>query len=222
MPDMRSAARLLLLEGTAIRPVLDALEPEAFDLPTVCVGWSVRDVLGHCGAALSRLVGDDLHGFGPSDNEADVVLRRRWPLEEVLEELIAGYVDSVDAIDQAGGRFDGIGLGEWVHGGDIREAVGAQNPYTSEGVKLAFDLLLERSAGDPVTHGQTSRAAVEGKPVIEVDVDGVTRRFGGNGRPVGTLTTDLETFVRLATGRPADAARYHLNGADPQDLALFN
>ncbi len=223
MPDMRSAARLLLLEATAIRTVVDPLEPEDFDLPTVCGGWSVRDVLAHCAAALSRVVARDLHEFAPADNEADVLLRRRWPLNEVLEELAAGYLEAADAIDHAGGRLDGIGLGEWVHGGDVREAVGAPNPYTSEGVELAFDLLLERSAGRRLAHGRASdRAVVEGKPVLDVVVDGVSGRFGGEGHSVGTLSTDLETFVRLATGRPADTDRYHLIGAHPQDLALFD
>ena len=211
MPYMRSAARLLLLEATAIRSVLDVLEPEDFDLPTVCTGWSVRDVLAHCAAALSGVVARDLHEFTPEDNERDVALRRRWPLNQVLDELAAGYVEAADAIDHAGGSLDGIGLGEWVHGGDVREAVDARNPYTSDGVELAFDLLLERSANRP-----------EARPVLDVVVGGVAGRYGGEGHPVGTLSTDLETFVRLTTGRPADTDRYHLIGAHPQNLALFD
>lgn len=220
---MRPAARLLQIEATAIRTVLDRLQPDDFDRPTVCTGWSVRDVLGHCGAALSRLSEDDLHNFSPADNEADVAERRAWPIEQVLNELAAGYASATTLIDCAGGQFDGIGLGEWVHGGDVREAVNAPNAYTSDGVDLAFELLLERSAGKRGSRGRTrDRSIVEDKPVLYTDIDGVRRRFGGDGPSVGTLSTDLETFVRLATGRPADPSRFVLTGADPRDLALFD
>ncbi len=222
-PDhMRSAGKLLLIEASALRPVLDALDPSQYDQPTVCTDWSVRDVLAHCGAALTMLVANDLHGFSPAENEADVVERRPWPIEDVLGELFVAYEAAAVAINQAGGSKDGIGLGEWIHGGDVREAVGAENPYTSEGVDLAFDLLLERSAALHLPHGQTSRGTVVDKPVLDIVVDDKSGRFGGEGRPVGSLRTDLETFIRLCGGRRPDADRYDLTGAEAQDLALFS
>lgn len=218
---MRPAAHLLLIEAGAIRPILEALDPAGFDAPTVCTGWSVRDVLGHCGAALTRVIADDVHGFSPQDNEADVAHRRLWPIDRVLQELFAGYESAASEIDTAGGRLDGIGLGEWVHGGDVRAAIAAPNPYTSEGVDLAFDLLVERSAGRHTPVGQTSQTVVTHTPVLDFVVDGRTGRFGGDGDPTGQLTTDLETFIRLCSGRRPDAQRYDLTGAAPEDVALF-
>lgn len=218
---MRPAAQMLLAEASAIRPVLDALEPDRFDAPTVCTGWSVRDVLGHCGAALTRVITDDLHEFSAADNEADVRQRRPWTIGKVLEELFLGYEAAAAEIDMAGGRLDGVGLGEWLHGGDVRDAVDAPHPYTSEGADLAFELLLERSAGRQVPVGQTSRRVVAGKPALDVLVDGASGRFGSAGKPVGTLTTDLETFVRLCGGRRPNPERYDLTGAGASDLVLF-
>jgi hypothetical protein len=42
----------------------------------------VRDVLAHCGAALTRVATDRLHAFTPGLNEIDVAERREWPLPE--------------------------------------------------------------------------------------------------------------------------------------------
>jgi uncharacterized protein (TIGR03083 family) len=218
---MRPAAQLLLIEASAMRPILEALDLAQFDKPTVCTGWSVRDVLGHCGAALTRVIADDLHGFSSADNEADVLERRPWPVREVLEELFLGYEAAALEIDRAGGHLDGVGLGEWMHGGDVRDAIAAPHPYTSDGANLAFDLLLERSTGRSLPHGRTSRRAVASNPTLNILVDGRSRRFGGDGDAIGTLTTDLETFVRLCGGRRPDPERYDLTGAGASDLALF-
>jgi uncharacterized protein (TIGR03083 family) len=204
---MRQAAQLLLVEATAIRPILERLEPSQFDLPTVCTGWSVRDVLGHCAAALTMTANDDLHEFTAEENEADVAERRSWPVEDVLGELFRGYDIAAAAIDAAGGPLDGIGLGEWIHGGDVREAVGAPHPYTSEGVELAFDVMLERSVR---------------RQAIDVFVDDRVGRFGAPGHAVGVLRTDLETFMRLCSGRRPDHGRFELTGVEPSALVLFD
>ncbi|MFV1999983.1 MAG: maleylpyruvate isomerase family mycothiol-dependent enzyme [Acidimicrobiia bacterium] len=207
---MRPAAQLLLIEADAIRPLLESLGPSQFDEPTVCTGWSVRDVIAHCGAALSMTAADEHRGYSPSENEVDVEFRRALPLSDVLDELFAGYASAATQIDLAGGRLDGIGLGEWIHGGDVREAVAAPRPYTSEGIELAFDLLFERSR------------IIQGTPCLNTLVDGRSRRFGDTGESVGVLTTDLETFVRLCGGRRPDPDRYQLSGASASDLALFH
>ena len=219
---MRDAATILLVESKAIRPILMSLEPDSFDVETVCTGWSVRDVLGHCGAALSMAVSKSLHGFSPAENEVDVVERRGWPIDRVLDELFDGYAGAAIEIDEAAGSLDGLGLGEWLHGGDVRDAVGAPDPYTSEGADLALDLMLARSTGTYRPQGATSIAAVAGRPALDIVVDGTRRRFGESGDVVGTLTTDLETFIRLTAGRRPDPTRFELVGAEPTDLVLFN
>jgi uncharacterized protein (TIGR03083 family) len=205
---MRPAARLLLIEAAALRPLLEATPSAAFDLPTVCAGWSVRDVLAHCAAALTSLAAGTVHAFTPEDNEADVAARRGRPVRAVLDELYTGYQAGAAAIDAAGGRFDGIGLGEWMHGGDVREALEAPDPYASAGVELALGLLLERSA--TLEH-----------PPVDVTVDGRSYAFGRRSTPAATLACDLETFVRLCGGRRPDPDRYLLEGATLAELVLF-
>jgi len=118
-------ARLLLTERDALLPILGRTPAGVFDRPTICTGWSVRDVLAHCGAALLRLAEGRLHGFTPELNELDVAERRSWPLHTVVDELRRGYGAAAPALTAAEGKLDGVALGEWVHGGDVRAALGA-------------------------------------------------------------------------------------------------
>lgn len=204
---MRDAARLLLIEREALKPVLQAAHVPDFEADTVCTGWTVRDVLAHCASAMHRAASGTVIGFTPEANQVDVDVRRAWSLDEVLDELWAGYAAAARAIDEAGGGLDGLGVGEWMHGGDVRDALGAADAYASAGIDLALGLLLERSA-------TRSRA-------VTADVDGDTLVFG-SGEPVGRLRTDVETFVRLCGGRRPDPSRYELTGLLPAEMALFD
>jgi uncharacterized protein (TIGR03083 family) len=202
-----TAERLLLIEAAALEPILRAAPADAFDRPTVCDGWSVRDVLAHCAAALTAVTEGNLHAFTPEDNQRDVDERRPWPLDRLLDELVGGYRGAAAVIAGAEGRLDGIAVGEWVHGGDVREPLGEPDAYTSAGVDLALELLVERS-----------RARL-----TEVVVQLSDRRLTfGRGGEVAGVETDLETLVRLLSGRRPDPARYRLDGIDARELTLFS
>jgi uncharacterized protein (TIGR03083 family) len=207
---MRPAALLLLIEADALRPVLDRAAPDDFDRPSLCEGWSVRDVLAHCGSALDRLVRNDLSDFSPAMNEHDVAQRRSWTLQDVLDELYGSYQAAAPIIDEAEGLADGLGLGEWVHGGDVRDPLGAPDAFCSPGVELAIDLIDDR---------WRQRDA----PALEVTIgDAATRTFG-TGPIRGSLTADQATFVRLVAGRPLDASKYTLEAdVTTADLLLFS
>jgi hypothetical protein len=62
-------------------------------------------------------------------------------------------------IGGAGGRLDGIALGEWVHGGDVRAALAEPLAYESDGFGDACVLLAERSrrCSVPLGRGQPAR-----------------------------------------------------------------
>jgi len=206
---LRPAAELLILEAAAIEPILQAADETDFDLPTVCDGWSVRDVMAHCAAALSRIAADDLHDFSPEANEGDVEARRGQSPGQVLAELINGYETGAEGIEAAGGALDGIGLGEWMHGGDIRDALGLDGAYESDGIELALGLLIERSQQ-------------MGKPAVTVHI-GDERLDYGVGESVTTLTTDRATFVRICGGRQPDSLRYRVEGpVSVADMVLFS
>ncbi len=197
-----------MIESCALPIVLDRTPPDAFDRPTVCIGWSVRDVLAHCGAALGSFVRGTVGSFTPEENQRDVDERAAWPLEQVIEELLGNYAAAAAIVDEAGGAADGLGLGEWIHGGDVREPLGEPDAYASAGVELAIPLISERSS---------ARAA----PAVDITVDGVPVLFG-SGPSRGRLVADTPTFVRLVAGRAPDPARYDLSaGLTPEDLRLF-
>ena len=148
-----------------------------------------------------------LHAFTPEDNQRDVDVRRGWALHAVLQELYDGYEAGAAAIDRAGGALDGIGLGEWIHGGDVRDPLGAADAYTSPGVDLALELM-------------SARSVTQGAPALDAEIDGHTLVFG-DGEQRGRLRTDLETFIRLTSGRRPDPTRYELTNVDASALVLF-
>lgn len=208
-PALRPAAQLLVLEGEALLGLVDPLTAEDFDLPTACARWSVRDVLAHCSAVLHRLVAGTGGLFNAQENQQDVGLRGSWTTERVIEELARGCAKAPIIIHRFGGGADAFALGVWVHGGDIRAALGRPDAYASAGAELAVPLICARSV-------QRST------PAVEVVVDGVQVSLG-SGQPVGRLATDMATFVRLVGGRKPDAARFELEGkVTPQDLLLFS
>ncbi|HEX5493273.1 MAG TPA: maleylpyruvate isomerase family mycothiol-dependent enzyme [Mycobacteriales bacterium] len=209
--DPGLAGRVLLAERDALLPLLERTEPAGFDRPTVCTGWSVRDVLAHCGSVLGRAANGRLGDFSPTQNEVDVSARRGWPLDQVIAELSAGYEPAAEAITAAAGRLDGVALGEWVHGGDVRDALGEPWAYGSEGAEDAVVLLAERSRA---ASARLLRARVSGRDL--------TLGVAADGRPAATLTTDLPTLVRLYAGRRPDPSRYRLDGANPDELVLFS
>jgi uncharacterized protein (TIGR03083 family) len=203
-----TAGRLLTIEAGALPRILRRTPDAALDRSTVCTEWSVRDVIAHCSAALNHVARGDVHGYTPAENQADVDERKPWPLKRLIDELVRGYAVAAPAIDAAGGRLDGVALGEWVHGGDIRDALGEPDPYASDGDDLALELLMARSRR---------------LPMVAVHLPDQAFAIGSIDRPGGParLDTDLETLVRLLSGRRPDPARYVLDGVEVDELVLF-
>jgi uncharacterized protein (TIGR03083 family) len=208
--DPQRPIRLLAAERDALLPILRATPEAAFARPTVCLGWSVRDVLAHCGAALSRVAADDLHAFTPELNEIDVAGRRPWPLSEVLAELERGYGQAGPKIAAAGGRLDVLALGEWLHGGDVRTALNEPLAYESAGFDDACALLADWAHRQRV-------------PLIEVSLPDRDLVLGTEvpGRPTARLVTGRATLMRLFAGRPAEPDAYQLTGATADELNVF-
>jgi len=207
------AGRLLLTESAALLPLLRATPAADLDRPTLLPGWSVRDVLAHCSAALGRAVTGRFHSFSPEDNQRDVDDRAGWPVEQLLTELAASYAGAAAAMDAAGGRMDGLALGEWVHGGDVRDALGVPGAYASEGLDDALPLLVARSVdrGAPATTLSLTGPGPERDLALGRPDDEVSAR----------LRTDAATLVRLCAGRSPDPAAFELTGAAPHEYLLF-
>ncbi|GAA2086520.1 maleylpyruvate isomerase family mycothiol-dependent enzyme [Streptomyces albiaxialis] len=220
--DVRDAGlpgRLLAAEREQLMPMLRRAPDEDFALPTAaCPGWTVRQVLAHCAAALVRIVENRLEPgvFSDASNAADVAERDGWPLTAVLDELEHGFTAAGPVIaGHEHGLLDTVALGEWVHAGDVREAWGEPGAYAGEtaGEALALLSLAARRKGTPLLHATLT------------DRPGPAWTFGvpvGDGRAPARLTADTPTLFRLYADRPLSGARYTLTGAREAELHLYS
>ena len=213
MTSTSRAARLLLAESAALLPLLRSTPAPDFDRATLLPGWSVRDVLAHCSAALTMAATGSFHTFSPADNQRDVDARKGWALADLLGELEGAYAGAAEAMDRAEGRLDALALGEWVHGGDVRAALEQPRAWASEGLDDALVLLVARSVDRAVP--PTAVTLTGPGPEREL----VLGR--ADGEPAAALRTDAATLVRLCAGRSPDAAAYLLTGATPEQYLVF-
>ncbi|MFJ9307681.1 maleylpyruvate isomerase family mycothiol-dependent enzyme [Streptomyces cyaneofuscatus] len=213
---------LLRTERDVFLPLLRATPEPAYALRTACPGWTVRDVLAHCAAALTRVVEDRLEKgvFSPESNERDIEERAGLPLPALLDELERGMTEAGPVIAAAGGKLDGVALGEWVHAGDVREAWGLDGAYAGRGLPYALGLL------EGVAYRKEMPQIVAD---VDLDVDlegwGAPRPLGvpsPEGRPAGRYHGDGPTLIRLYANRPLVGTRYELHGVREGDLRLFD
>lgn len=112
--DPELPGRLLTVERDALVPLLRSRPDEDFARATVaCPGWTVRDVLAHCSAALTRVVERRFEEgvFSPEANDRDIAERADWTNARVVDELERGMTEAGAAIARAGGALDGVALG---------------------------------------------------------------------------------------------------------------
>ncbi|MDO0927161.1 maleylpyruvate isomerase family mycothiol-dependent enzyme [Streptomyces sp. TG1A-8] len=213
--DPEASGRLLAVERESLVPLLRARPDADFALPVpACPGWSVRDVLAHCSAALTRVVqGRFEQGvFSPESNARDIAERADWPNARIVDELERGMTAAGPVIAGADGALDRIGFGEWVHAGDVREAWGEPGAYAGPGLADALALLarITRERGHVPLHADLD------------DVDeplrlGAVAAAGPPARYIGSAAT----LVRLYAGRPVHGAAFELAGVEPGELNLY-
>ncbi|MFE2299497.1 maleylpyruvate isomerase family mycothiol-dependent enzyme [Streptomyces sp. NPDC059445] len=207
---------LLRTERDALIPLLRARPEDDFSRPTPgCPAWTVRDVLAHCSAVLTRVVERRFEPgvFEPESNDRDIAERADWPTERVIDELERGMTEAGPAIARTRGALDAVALGEWIHAGDVREAFGEPGAYEGEGLPHALALL--------VRHSRES-----GRVPLHADVDQLDDPLllGGvpGDRPPARYIGGAATLVRLCSGRPVPKTTvYELVGAREEELNLF-
>ncbi|WNM36019.1 maleylpyruvate isomerase family mycothiol-dependent enzyme [Streptomyces sp. Li-HN-5-11] len=213
--DPELPGRLLTTERDLLIPLLRARPDADYALPTAgCPGWTVRDVLAHCSAALTRVVESRFEKgvFSPESNQRDIAERAEWTNAQVVDELERGMTEAGAAIAGAGGVLDKVALGEWVHAGDVRETFGEPGAYAGGGLPHALALLawITRDRGHLPLHA---------------DLDDVDEplRFGdlSGERTPARYIGDAATLVRLYAGRPLPTAGYELAGAKEGELNIF-
>lgn len=213
--DPELPGRLLTTERDALIPLLRARPDADFALPTAaCPGWTVRDVLAHCSSALMRVVESryEKGAFSPEANDRDIAERAEWSNAEVVDELERGMTEAGPVIAAAGGTRDMVALGEWVHAGDVREALGEPGAYAGPGLPDALVLLarVTREKGHLPLHADLD------------DVDDPLRLGDVSGdRTPARYIGDAATLVRLYAGRPVEGRAFELAGAEVRELNIF-
>ncbi|MDX2602997.1 maleylpyruvate isomerase family mycothiol-dependent enzyme [Streptomyces caniscabiei] len=208
-------ARLLAGERDALVPLLRGRPEGDFRAATCCPGWSVRDVLAHCSAVLSRVVEGRLEKgvFSPESNDRDIAERHEWPVARIVDELERGMTEAGPVIADAGGVLDGVAFGEWVHAGDVREAWSLPGAYEGPQLGLAVELLthLTRAHGTRPLHADLD----------DTDTPVLLGAPSGDAPPARYIG-DAPTLVRLYSGRrPPAGTSYELAGATEAELILY-
>ncbi|MFI2642720.1 maleylpyruvate isomerase family mycothiol-dependent enzyme [Streptomyces sp. NPDC018610] len=213
--DPELPGRLLTSERDALIPLLRERPEADFALPTAgCPGWAVRDVLAHCGAALTRVVEGRFEKgvFSPESNDRDIAERADWSHGRVLDELERGMTEAGAVIAKGDGALDLVAFGVWVHAGDVREAFGEPGAYGGAGLAYALPLLAR------VTRDR-------GRLAVHADLDDLDEplRLGdmSGARTPARYIGDAATLVRLCAGRPLPAGGYELAGAEEGELNIF-
>ncbi|MFI5568510.1 maleylpyruvate isomerase family mycothiol-dependent enzyme [Streptomyces sp. NPDC051740] len=213
--DPELPGRLLTVERDALIPLLRGRADGDFALPVAaCPGWTVRDVLAHCSAAFTRVLERRFEDgvFSPESNERDIAERAGWTNARVVDELEHGMSGAGPVIARAGGALDGLALGEWVHAGDVRVALGETGAYAGAGLPYALTLLGQVTSG-------------KGHLPLHADLDDADEplRLGDatGERPPARYIGDGPTLVRLYAGRPVDGAAYELAGVEAAELNIF-
>jgi uncharacterized protein (TIGR03083 family) len=206
---------LLATERDALIPLLRARPDTDFALPTAgCPGWTVRDVLAHCSSALTRVVESRFETgvFSPASNDRDIAERADWTNAQVVDELERGMAEGGPVIAKAGGVLDIVALGEWVHGGDVRDVLGEPGAYAGPGLPYALTLL-----------GRLTRE--QGRLPLHADLDDVdeplTLGAVSGERTPARFIGDAATLVRLYAGRPVAGRTFELAGAADTELNIF-
>ncbi|WP_405948733.1 maleylpyruvate isomerase family mycothiol-dependent enzyme [Streptomyces prunicolor] len=223
--DPELPGRLLTAECDALIPLLRSRPDADFALATLaCPGWTVRDVLAHCSAALTRVVERRFEEgvFSQAANDRDIAERADWTNAQVVDELERGMTTSSAPPARAahwtwsrsaGGPPTPFGQWERVHAGDVRDVLGVPGAYGGAGLGSALTLL------GLVTRQKNHRP-------LHADLDDLDDplRLGDLS---GELTParyigDAPTLVRLYSGRPVPAGTgYELAGAEPAELNIF-
>ncbi|WP_062985542.1 maleylpyruvate isomerase family mycothiol-dependent enzyme [Nocardia anaemiae] len=136
-------------ERGELAEMLAGLEPEAWDEPTLCAGWRVREVVAHITMpfrmSMPRFALEMLKARGNFNKMADKSARSDAAVL-TAEELVAAVRDNVNhPWKPPGGGYAGALSHDVIHGLDITVALGLDRVIPAERMRLVLGALSPRS-----------------------------------------------------------------------------
>lgn len=132
---------LIAAERSAFGKVLEALPAQAWDAPSLCAGWRVREVVAHMTMpfrySTPRFLGEMIRSGGNFARMADRVARR--DARASTGELLEGWRANEDSPWQPpGGGLEGALTHDVVHGLDITVPLGLDHPVTEPAMRVVL------------------------------------------------------------------------------------
>jgi uncharacterized protein (TIGR03083 family) len=187
---------------------LESLPDAAWDKPSLCEGWRVRDVVSHLIGNAADIVAQNLEGAGSEEyNQRQIDERAgRSPAELLAEWAEQGpaFEAAIEALDDTFWNTPYLEMGTvgealqrlvediWVHAQDIRVALG-EAPSAGPGVDATLDVIArELPARCRRLAPGVASARIAGREVeiggegesLEVDGDPIALALAGTGRHV--------------------------------------
>jgi uncharacterized protein (TIGR03083 family) len=162
-PDYRT---LVTAERAAFAELLRSMSDEELGRPSLCDGWSYRDVACHVAATnragiLGSLGGLLRSGFSPDRMSArDVSAWGRRPFAEVVEAVAEPRISGLLSLSPAGALTE-----IFLHQQDVRRPAAQTRAYPAECLAAALD------ASCKVATGTGSKKRVRGLQLRAADID---------------------------------------------------
>jgi uncharacterized protein (TIGR03083 family) len=179
---------LIAAERRDLAGILAGLPPEAWDSPTLCAGWRVREVVAHITMpfryGVPRFVAEMIRSRGNFSRMADRCARRdaAAPPGELLAALRDG---ETHPWKPPGGGYQGALTHDVIHGLDITVALGLGRQVPPERLGI---VLAGITAAKSVRHFGASLAG------IELRADDLDWSYG-SGTPLSGAAQDLALVV---------------------------
>jgi uncharacterized protein (TIGR03083 family) len=189
-------------QRAALCDLLAGLDDEQWAEPSLCAGWTVRDVAAHLTFAQARL-GAMLVPFVTAGLRPDVMIRRTAvasPLsrEEIIS-TVRGFIGSRRHVATVSEREPLVDI--LVHGQDIAVPLGLDHPMPVEAARVALERVLQLNRR-PVVR---LRPPLDGYRLVATDTGWCTGR--------GTLVEGPTRWLLMhAAGREVAARHLHIRG----------
>jgi len=182
---------LIAAERRELAALLDGLDAEQWEAPSLCAGWTVRHVVAHLTMPFRygapRFVLEMVKSGGRFQRMSDAVARRDAPMPTAR--LIAAVRDNAEhPWKPPGGGYPGALTHDVIHSLDISVPLGIEHHFPAEALRAVLDSVASPAAR---RHFGTD---IDGVELRAVDIDWSY----GSGAPMAGRAQDL---ALLLTGR---------------------